>query len=126
MAEISYVTYRDLLLEEKNLLLKQKNECVATEKLADATDQAVEDQEKELNSRFNTRRFNLLKKIDKALKQIEDENYGICESCGGDIEEKRLLARPTATCCVECKIEQERKEKIEKSKKFGGGILWDV
>jgi RNA polymerase-binding protein DksA len=44
-----------------------------------------------------------LSDIDKALKRIEDGEYGICKYCGKEIHPKRLLARPTASSCIECK-----------------------
>ena len=53
----------------------------------------------------------LIKKIDKTLQLIEDEEYGWCESCGVEIGVKRLEARPTADMCVDCKTLAEIKEK---------------
>jgi RNA polymerase-binding protein DksA len=44
-----------------------------------------------------------LRDIDNALKRIEDGSYGICKYCSKEIGEKRLLARPVASACVECK-----------------------
>jgi DnaK suppressor protein len=44
-----------------------------------------------------------LSDINKALKRIEDGEYGICKYCGKEIHPKRLLARPTASSCIECK-----------------------
>jgi DnaK suppressor protein len=44
-----------------------------------------------------------LSDIDKALKRIEAGDYGICKYCGQKIYPKRLLARPTASSCIECK-----------------------
>ena len=44
-----------------------------------------------------------LKDIDSALKRIDKGTYGICKYCGKEISEKRLLARPVASACVECK-----------------------
>jgi DnaK suppressor protein len=39
----------------------------------------------------------------KALKAIESGKYGICKYCGKPIDEKRLIARPTSSSCIECK-----------------------
>ena len=39
----------------------------------------------------------------KALKAIEAGKYGICKYCGKPIDEKRLIARPTSSSCIECK-----------------------
>ncbi|MSU75645.1 MAG: RNA polymerase-binding protein DksA [Candidatus Magasanikbacteria bacterium] len=46
---------------------------------------------------------NLLRDVKVALKRWEDGTYGICKYCKKPIEEKRLLARPTSSACVECK-----------------------
>lgn len=35
-----------------------------------------------------------------ALARIENDTYGVCEVCGGVIEEGRLAADPAATTCV--------------------------
>lgn len=44
-----------------------------------------------------------LRDVVKSLERIKKGNYGICKYCGKQIEEKRLLARPTSSACVECK-----------------------
>jgi DnaK suppressor protein len=49
-----------------------------------------------------------------ALKRIDEGVYGICEDCGKPISEKRLLAAPAATQCIECKAESEKRERAEK------------
>ena len=44
-----------------------------------------------------------LRDVKDALKNIEDEKYGICKYCHKPIDEKRLLARPTSSACISCK-----------------------
>ncbi len=44
-----------------------------------------------------------LKDINKALTRIEKGDYGVCKYCGKEINEKRLLARPVSSACIECK-----------------------
>jgi RNA polymerase-binding transcription factor DksA len=44
-----------------------------------------------------------LRDVKKALESIEKGNYGICKYCKKPIEEKRLLARPASSACIECK-----------------------
>lgn len=44
-----------------------------------------------------------LRDVDGALKRIEEGTYGVCKYCGKEIGEKRMLARPVASACVECK-----------------------
>ena len=44
-----------------------------------------------------------LRDVKSALKKIENNEYGICKYCHKPIEQKRLLARPTSSACIECK-----------------------
>jgi len=44
-----------------------------------------------------------IRDIDAALERIEQGTYGVCKYCGNEIAEKRLLARPVASACVDCK-----------------------
>jgi DnaK suppressor protein len=76
----------------------------------DEVDQASSDSEQAMRMRLRNREVLYLKKVKSALSRIEDGTFGECESCGEMIETKRLLARPTATLCVSCKEEEERRE----------------
>lgn len=60
--------------------------------------------------RFRNRESFYVKKIDKALKKFEMNEYGLCSDCGCWIKFERLLARPTAEMCIVCKEEAERDE----------------
>lgn len=44
-----------------------------------------------------------LRDVHKSLERLEKGDYGMCKYCGKPIDEKRLLARPTSSACVECK-----------------------
>lgn len=44
-----------------------------------------------------------LKDVDSALEKMKNGNYGICEKCAKEIEEKRLEAVPEAKLCMKCK-----------------------
>jgi len=44
-----------------------------------------------------------LRDIEDALNRIEKRSYGICKYCSEEIGEKRLLARPVSSACIECK-----------------------
>lgn len=41
--------------------------------------------------------------VNKAMKKIEQSNYGICERCSQPISPERLVAFPSATSCMDCK-----------------------
>ena len=76
----------------------------------DEVDLAATDIEQSMRMRLRNRETLYIKKMDEALKRIEDGTFGECEDCGEDIELRRLEARPTATLCVFCKEEQEKRE----------------
>jgi len=84
---------------------------VDVDDLPDEVDQATSETNKTINLRLRDREQILLKKIDKALKKIEEGTYGICEVCGEDIDIKRLEIRPVTDLCIRCKEDQERAEK---------------
>ena len=44
-----------------------------------------------------------LRDVEKALELIVSGKYGSCKYCGSEIDERRLLARPTSTSCIQCK-----------------------
>lgn len=44
-----------------------------------------------------------LRDIDNALERMENGTYGVCKYCHQKIGKKRMLARPVASACVECK-----------------------
>jgi len=44
-----------------------------------------------------------LRDVNLALKKIKRGDYGKCEKCGKEIEEKRLRAVPEARFCMNCK-----------------------
>lgn len=44
-----------------------------------------------------------LRDVESAIKLLEAGTYGICKYCQQPIDERRLLARPTSTSCIQCK-----------------------
>lgn len=44
-----------------------------------------------------------LQDVNNALERVEQGEYGVCKYCKKEIEEKRLLARPTSSSCIVCK-----------------------
>ena len=74
---------------------------------------AWEDKEEEFSLELRTRdrERKLIKKIEKTINLIKEDDFGFCESCGIEIGIRRLEARPTADLCVDCKTLAEIKEK---------------
>lgn len=80
------------------------------ESFADPADRATAEEEHWLDLRLRERESLLLRKIDDALRRIRDREYGYCEVTGEPIGIPRLLARPTATVCVDVKGQNEQIE----------------
>lgn len=110
---------KKVLLAQKEELIKKTQDTMRDESefdkddLPDEIDHASFEYNQSLTLRLRDREQYLLNKIMKALKRIEEGTYGVCESCGEDIDLKRLMARPVATLCIKCKEEQEKREKIQ-------------
>ncbi len=108
--------FRERLLDMQKELLQKAD--VTSERLreheveADPTDQATIEEEYALELRARDRERKLLKKIDEALRRIEDGSYGWCEETGEPIGIPRLLARPTATLSIEAQARRELKQKM--------------
>lgn len=108
----------------KKILVGQREELVGNAKrtltgdihldpddFPDEVDTASQEINLAFMGRVRERERGLLKKILEALQRIEDKEYGECESCGEDIGLKRLMARPVAELCIDCKSEQEKIER---------------
>jgi DnaK suppressor protein len=68
---------------------------------------ATFEREKDLSIYNNV--LDLLEKVNKALRKIDDGWYGVCESCGKPITKPRLKALPSVLLCLECKKSEERR-----------------
>ena len=93
--------------QEKTEQLIQKDQS----NFPDSLDRAAKEEEFMLELRKRERERKLISKIEMSLKDIDDDFYGFCETCGIEIGIKRLEARPTATQCIDCKTVDEIKEK---------------
>lgn len=100
---------KDLMEEVDNTIIEMKEESVRV--LADPNDRATQEEIFNLELRTRDRERKLIRKIEEALQQIDDKEYGYCESCGVEIGIRRLEARPTATLCIDCKTLDEIREK---------------
>ncbi len=78
---------------------------------ADAIDVASSESEREFVLRLAGRERLMLHKLKKALVRMEEGEYGMCESCGAEITHKRLVVRPVATLCIDCKTQAEQIER---------------
>jgi DnaK suppressor protein len=50
-----------------------------------------------------------LARLQHALTQVDDDDFGVCRECGEAIALGRILLMPEATMCVRCAEEQEKR-----------------
>lgn len=68
-------------------------------------DTATELFDKERGAALEQNEAFIVKKIDSALKSIEQGNYGVCKRCGKEICHERLDFIPYTEHCIECQNE---------------------
>ncbi len=78
----------------------------------DPADRATIEEEHALELRTRDRERKLLKKIEQSIQRIDAGDYGYCDETGEVIGVGRLLARPTATLCLEAQQRRELKQKM--------------
>ena len=83
---------------------------VEEENFPDPTDRASLESNRNFTLRLRDRDRKLVAKIQEAIKRIEGGTFGTCDGCGGEIEEKRLIARPVTSLCIDCKTVAEEEE----------------
>jgi DnaK suppressor protein len=99
---------RDLMVEVDRTVTHMKDEAA---NFPDPNDRATQEEEFSLELRTRDRERKLIRKIDDALKRIEDGSYGYCLETGEEIGIKRLEARPVATLSIEAQERRERRER---------------
>lgn len=115
---------KDVLEHFRNIIITQKKELIEeieslTGRMLDSTagegnednsiyslhmaDQGTDAMEREKNYLLAQRNDDHIRRLDEALKRIDNGTYGICVVCGKLIEKERLEAVPTTQKHVECK-----------------------
>lgn len=126
---------RDTMMKFKGMFENERSKLVYSQEivnrdfhlqaddLMDEVDLTSSELETSMRMRLRNREALYLKKIDEALRRIQDGSFGSCESCEEPIEARRLEARPTTTLCMGCKEAEEFKERAHidghKSKSLG-------
>ena len=106
--------FREKLLQKRQeiLVAYSKNKSYGKEAdeepSQDVADKAANSYTKEfLFSLSNTER-DTLQLVDEALNRITSKSFGVCVSCDGELEKKRLEAVPWAKHCLACQEKQEQ------------------
>ena len=116
MSDAQYEHFKNILISWKTQLMEEVDRTVhhmqdEAANFPDPVDRAAQEEEFSLELRTRDRERKLIKKIEKTLQLIEEDDFGFCNACGIEIGIRRLEARPTADLCIECKTLAEIKER---------------
>ncbi len=109
--------FRKILDEKRQQVIKRAQETMSQDmtldanELPDEMDLASTEYMQSFTFRLRGRERIFLQKIEKALKKMDEGEFGICQECEEPISVKRLEARPETELCIRCKEDQERMEK---------------
>ena len=109
--------FKKLLIMEKQSVLSHLSELKdfsdqqGEEGPGDEVDIASTEITQAALQKLGSRERKHLSKIDYALSKFDSDEYGVCENCGEEISPARLEARPIALLCIDCKTQQEQKER---------------
>ena len=108
--------FKGLLTQRIDDLLSEAYKTVTDmtdekENFPDPNDRASLESDRNFELRIRDRERKLIRKMQEAIQRIDNGTFGLCERCGGPISEKRLIARPVTTLCIECKTKEEKLER---------------
>jgi len=105
-------TYRTLLLKKRDELLastrSEPEALSANVQSPDEVEFAVRTVEQDVTVVTANLRSQMLKEIERALARCAGGTYGVCETCGEEINPNRLKAIPWARNCVSCQEMRSR------------------
>lgn len=77
----------------------------------DFADIASDDIDRKMIEAIGSQDIKRLKAIDNAITRIQQGKYGLCVKCSKKIPLDRLEAIPYAVMCIDCKSEEERRNR---------------
>jgi RNA polymerase-binding transcription factor len=105
MREEIYAEIRDALVAKRDELVERLGRLkgnLTAGRSADSQEQAQELENAEVVDALGNEARVELSKIAKALDQIKNQTYGICDDCGEEIPLARLKVHPFADRCIRC------------------------
>jgi DnaK suppressor protein len=104
--KVNLETYRKLLLEKREELIKRlyerRSQMAGEREPGDEGAFALQDVIKELAATNMEREIRTLSEVELSLRMLESGQYGMCGSCGDEIPTARLQALPWTRICVVC------------------------
>jgi len=105
MSKLNLKEIAEKLHDERALLIQKlsgNDLSVDDSETPDPVDLAVRNYSKNVMLAVSENESRQLSMIDEALLRIEDKEYGECQNCGKEINQKRLAAIPWARYCLDC------------------------
>lgn len=101
---------RNDLTEQMQVCASEALDCSNAEKRGVTThmaDISSDNSRHEMALQMMTENGDIISLIDDAIERLAEGEYGMCMDCGKPISEARLMARPYAIFCIECKSRHE-------------------
>jgi RNA polymerase-binding transcription factor len=97
--------YEDAMAENQKLRLVEIGDAAGDDQADSGSKTAERDAASSLLRTLLDRRT----QAEHALQRLQDGSYGYCEGCQNPIPVERLTVFPSATTCVACKSNRERR-----------------
>ena len=68
--------------------------------------------DRHLSMSMKERNQKRVREITFALNRLKLPDFGVCEDCEHEIEQKRIIHVPTARFCIQCQVAFERRSKV--------------
>ena len=105
------LNYRKVLQDEIREELLKEGSAGATSlagKVHDKQEESLSEMLTEINLAMMSQHQHELKNLERALKRMDDGDYGYCIDCDEPIALARLQAYPTAVRCISCQAKHEQ------------------
>jgi len=109
--ETSLTTLRNEIVDNLIASSEDFKEIMEGEEPKDVADIASDDIDRKMIEAIGVQELKRLKLIESAITRIKQGKYGHCIKCGKRIPQDRLIAIPYALMCIECKSEEERRNR---------------
>lgn len=113
MSDYVYAAQRARLEEKKAELSARLDRVTANVRRAhhqDSKERAQELEDSEVVDALGNEARLEVSKINEALRRMDNDEYGICDECGSEIDKGRLEAHPYARKCIDCaRFEEHRR-----------------
>jgi DnaK suppressor protein len=96
----------NIQLKEKQIELTTRISAIENDfkkgRSQDFAEQATEMENDQVLTEIKQQAQLELNQVNSALSRLEQDEYGVCESCGNHIQNERLVALPYVQTCIHC------------------------